>query len=87
MQNMTKSPRKSKLNISKHSKKFSFRLEKYNNTLTVFKQSIFIRNKLVLVNFKVVHISIRGQIQAKFYPLDFTHFGFFPDFHLEKPGN
>ena len=36
----------------KHSKKFSFRLEKYNNTWTVYKQSIFIKNKLVSENFK-----------------------------------
>ena len=31
-QNITESPQKNLLTMSKHSKKFSFRLEKYNNT-------------------------------------------------------
>ena len=36
MPNMTESP-KNYLTMSNHSKKFSFRLEKYNNTKTVYK--------------------------------------------------
>ena len=36
MPNMTESP-KNYLTMSNHSKKFSFRLEKYNNTKTVHK--------------------------------------------------
>ena len=32
LQNMTESQKKNQLNMSKHSKKFSFRLEKCNNT-------------------------------------------------------
>ena len=33
--------------MSKNIKKFNFRLEKYNNTLTVYKKFIFIKNKSV----------------------------------------
>ena len=32
MHNMTESPKKNQLTMSKHSKKFSFRLERYSNT-------------------------------------------------------
>ena len=41
---------------------FSFRLEKHNNTQTEYKQSNFIKNKLVLVDFKVMPISRMGPI-------------------------
>ena len=52
MQNMIYSPKKSQLTISKHSKKFTFRLEKYSNTQTVYtnpslSKISFIQNKLV----------------------------------------
>ena len=39
MQNMTESPKKSVM--SKYSNKFSCRIEKHNNTSTVYKESIF----------------------------------------------
>ena len=48
------------LPIFKHGKKFSFISKKYNNTWTVHKPSIFIKNKLASVNFRVVSISSRG---------------------------
>ena len=36
----------------KYSQKFSFTLEKYDDTYTVSKYSIFIKNKFYFVNFK-----------------------------------
>ena len=52
--------------MSKHSKRFSFTLEKYNNT----------SNKFVSVNFWVMSISTGVQIWSKFYPLAFPTFDF-----------
>ena len=67
IQNMTEFPqKKNQLTMSKHSKRFSFTLEKYNNTL----------NKFVSVNFWVMSISTGVQIWSKFYPLAFPTFDF-----------
>ena len=41
----------------KHIKKFSFRLQKHNNTCTAYIKFIFIKNELVSVQFKVTSIS------------------------------
>ena len=54
----------------KHSKKFSFRLEKYNNNYSVYNYKKISQSE----NFKV---SSKSRIWLIFYSLDSTHFGFF----------
>ena len=55
----------------KHSKKFSFTFEKYNNNYSVYNYK---KKKSASENFKV---SSKSQIWLIFYPLDSTRFGFF----------